>query len=110
MPQALFVQDGRLVDIIPTSQVVAGEVVVRGTLVGIASKAIAANTLGTLTIEGIIEVNVEVLGSWQVGMKAYWNESEGWASPIPEDGPFMGKCIQLLSPLISRILVRLSHA
>jgi predicted RecA/RadA family phage recombinase len=53
---ASYVQDGDLLDHTPSSAVAAGEVVVIGSLVGVAPRAIAANALGALAVEGVFEI------------------------------------------------------
>ena len=53
---ASYVQDGDLLDYTPGSAVAAGEVVVIGSLVGVAPRAIAANALGALAVEGVYEI------------------------------------------------------
>ena len=50
---ASYVQDGDLLDYTPGSAVAAGEVVVIGSLVGVAPRPIAANALGSLAIDGV---------------------------------------------------------
>jgi predicted RecA/RadA family phage recombinase len=50
---ASYVQDGDLLDYTPASAVAAGEVVVIGSLVGVAPRPIAANVVGSLAIDGV---------------------------------------------------------
>lgn len=56
MPQATFVHDGNTIDYTPGSDVAAGAVVVLGDLVGIAPRAIPANTLGSLAVTGVFDL------------------------------------------------------
>ena len=53
---ASYVQDGDLLDYTPSSAVAAGDVVVIGSLVGVAPRAIAANAVGALAVEGVFEI------------------------------------------------------
>jgi predicted RecA/RadA family phage recombinase len=53
---ASYVQDGDLLDYTPASAVAAGDVVVIGALVGVAPRAIAANAVGALAVEGVFEI------------------------------------------------------
>ena len=53
---ASYVQDGDLLDYTPSSAVAAGDVVVIGALVGVAPRAIAANAVGALAVEGVFEI------------------------------------------------------
>ena len=53
---ASYVQDGVLLDYTPAAAVAAGDVVVIGSLVGVAPRAIAANAVGALAVEGVFEI------------------------------------------------------
>jgi predicted RecA/RadA family phage recombinase len=53
---ASYVQVGDLLDYTPAAAVAAGDVVVIGALVGVAPRAIAANAVGALAVEGVFEI------------------------------------------------------
>jgi predicted RecA/RadA family phage recombinase len=53
---ASYVQVGDLLDYTPAADVAAGDVVVIGSLVGVAPRAIAANAVGALAVEGVFEI------------------------------------------------------
>jgi predicted RecA/RadA family phage recombinase len=53
---ASYVQVGDLLDYTPAAAVAAGDVVVIGSLVGVAPRAIAANAVGALAVEGVFEI------------------------------------------------------
>lgn len=70
---ARFVQKGEAIDHTPTSALAAGAVVVLGTVgVGVAQTAIAANTLGSLIVDGVIE-HAKASGAVTLGQKVYWD-------------------------------------
>ena len=50
-----FIQDGKRINYTPGSAVAAGDVVVLGALVCVATEAIAAGEAGSLAIEGVFE-------------------------------------------------------
>jgi predicted RecA/RadA family phage recombinase len=50
---ATFIQNGDFLDHVPTADVPQGAIVVIGTLVGIAHRAIAAGTLGSIALTGV---------------------------------------------------------
>lgn len=50
------IQYGAALDYTPTTGVAAGEAVVVGSIVGVASSPIAANELGSLNVEGVFSV------------------------------------------------------
>jgi predicted RecA/RadA family phage recombinase len=47
---------GDVIDYTPTTGVAAGEAVVVGSMVGVASRPIAANELGALNVEGVFSI------------------------------------------------------
>lgn len=67
-------QNNGTLDYTPGSAVATGDVVVLGSIVGIATKAIAASTQGALAIEGIYELP-KITGTIAVGTKVYWDPS-----------------------------------
>ena len=54
--KAIYVQPGNAIDYTPTADVAAGDVVVLGTIIGVASYDIAANTLGALNVSGVFDM------------------------------------------------------
>lgn len=69
---ALTYAEGDVVDYTPGSAVTAGDVVVLNGIVGIATTAIAASTLGSLSITGIKKVP-KTTAAWVVGLPVHWN-------------------------------------
>ena len=70
--KAIFVQEGQALDYTPTAAVSAGDVIVIGSLVGIAKLDIEANRLGALWIGGIFDV---AHGADEIadGAACYWD-------------------------------------
>ena len=73
MAKATFIQDGKSIDYTPGSDVAAGDVVVQGSLVGIAKTPIAANALGALAIVGVFDVAKAQEAFATVGGKVHWD-------------------------------------
>lgn len=70
---ARLVQEGEVIDYTPGSAVAAGAVVVIGTVgIGIAQNAVAANTRGSLIVEGVIE-HAKASGAITLGAKVYYD-------------------------------------
>ena len=72
MTQARYVQDDESIDYTPSSAVEAGQVVVQGSVLGIAKIPIAANALGALAVEGIFDV-AKATGAVNLGAAVYWD-------------------------------------
>jgi predicted RecA/RadA family phage recombinase len=70
--QARFIQEGGSIDYTPSSAVVAGQVVVLGSMIGVAKTAIAANALGALGVKGIFDV-VKANEQQALGAALYWD-------------------------------------
>lgn len=76
---ASYVQKGDVVDYTPASAVAAGDVVVIGSLVGVAPRAIAANALGSLAIEGVWEMPCATGATGAQGSAINWYATSGVA-------------------------------
>lgn len=72
--KAIYVQPGNAIDYTPTADVAAGDVVVLGTIVGVASYDIAANTLGALNVTGVFDMP-KASGAITAGAAVYWDAS-----------------------------------
>jgi predicted RecA/RadA family phage recombinase len=70
--QAMFVQAGESIDYTPVSAVVAGQVVVQGSMIGVAKTPIAAGALGALAVKGIFDV-VKANEQQALGAALYWD-------------------------------------
>ena len=70
--QGRFIQAGENIDYTPSSAVVAGQVVVLGSMIGVAKTAIAANALGALGVKGIFDV-VKANEQQAQGAALYWD-------------------------------------
>ena len=81
MSQAIRVAKGDYIDYTPGADVAAGAVVVLGNFVFVAERAIAANVLGALAVNGIYDIaKVDAL-AMSVGDAVYWD-----ADGDPKDG------------------------
>lgn len=72
MAQATLVQEGCAVDYTPSSAVVSGQVVIQGSLVGVATAPIAADALGAIETEGVFDV-AKATGAITAGALTYWD-------------------------------------
>lgn len=111
MALATFLQQGNTIDFIPTADVPAGEVVVQGELVGIATRPIPANTLGALTVVGVFDVPKASATEFAAGAKVYWDATNKLA--VASDGgganKLMGKAIKAAPSGQTTVRVRLSQ-
>lgn len=76
---ASYVQDGDVLDYTPGSAVAAGEVVVIGAMVAVAPRPIAANALGSLSVEGVWEMPCATGATGAQGSAINWYATSGVA-------------------------------
>ncbi len=104
MPSAIFRHEGNSIDYTPGSAVVAGQVVVQGSLVGIAHAAIAADALGALAIEGVFEIEKESV-AFTVGEDVFWDETNSLA--FAGAGVYLGKAVKAVDAADDTVWVKL---
>ncbi len=93
-----YQDDGDTIDYTPASAVIAGQVVLIGSVPFIAPSAIAANALGSLTRSGLWKVP-KATGAIAVGNDVYWSatgtpvtgDSASGAASITSTGYYMGR-------------------
>ena len=96
MATATFVQEGyESIDYTPASAVTAGDVIVQGDLVGIASLDIAANVAGVLSVRGVWDFAKATGSSSAItaGSKIYWDAVNEVATATAGGNKQIGKCI-----------------
>lgn len=76
---ASYVQNGDLLDYTPGLAVAAGDVVVIGSLVGVAPRAIAANALGSLAVDGVWSMPCATGATGAQGSAINWYATSGVA-------------------------------
>jgi len=115
MPQGVFVSSGECIDYTPSSAVAAGDVVVQGDLVGIATRPIAAGTTGALAVSGIFDI-VKASGTvFTAGQKVYWHAADKVAVTTDGGGTgggtnkLIGKAVAAAGSGLTTVRVRLSQ-
>jgi len=90
---AIYVQDDYVIDYTPSAAVAAGDVVVQGDLLGVAIRPIPANTLGSLTVEGIYDFpKATSAGSGIVsGTTVYWDSTNLVITATAQGNKLAGK-------------------
>jgi predicted RecA/RadA family phage recombinase len=104
-----FIMDEDAVDYTPSADVAAGAVVVQGDLVGVAVRAIPANTLGALTVTGVADFpKAAGAGSGiAVGINVYWDATNGVATATASTNKLIGKTTQAAADADTTVRVRL---
>ena len=109
MAEATFVHPGISIDYTPAADVAAGDVIVIGDRVGIATNAIAASKLGALTVGGVFDVEKDDDNSTgTVFLKdtpVYWDADAEQATPTK--GVLMGTAVAAAAQTVKTVRVQL---
>lgn len=112
MAQAVFIHEGTTsIDYTPTANVVAGEVVVQGDLVGVATRAISANTPGALAVGGVFDF-AKATGAGTalaIGAIVFWNNTTKVATTTAAGNKQIGKVVRAAADADARVRVRMSQ-
>ncbi|MBI1374497.1 MAG: DUF2190 family protein [Phycisphaera sp.] len=105
-----FVHIGDAIDYVPAADVAAGEVVLLDTLFGIARTAIPANTLGTLAVVGVFNLDKAVGAGTAIaiGKKVYWDEANKVVTTTSTGNKLLGKAVADAGDDDATILVKLT--
>jgi predicted RecA/RadA family phage recombinase len=109
MPQATFVQDGGAIDYTPGSAVAAGDVVVQGDLIGVASTPIAADTLGALAVAGVFDFAKATDVAYTVGTILYWDDTNNIVTTTASGNKLIGKVVRAAATTDPTVRVRMSQ-
>ena len=108
---ANYVQDGDSIDYTPSADVAAGAVVVQTDLVGVAKRAIPANTPGSLVVSGVFDFPKPTgpgTGT-SAGTLMYWSTVAQQALPVSAGNKFIGKQVKDSSFPDTTVRIRLSQ-
>lgn len=113
MAQAIFRHDGSSIDYTPGEDVVAGDVVVQGELVGVARLDIKANTLGALAVAGVFDFAKATGGGSAIaaGAIVYWDDTNNVATTSAGGGvnKLIGKVVKAAADADTTVRVRMSQ-
>ena len=107
---ATLVQEGEVLDYTPGSAVAAGAVVVIGSVgIGIAQNAIAANTKGSLIVDGVIE-HAKASGAITLGAKVYYDATNNVLTTTASGNTLAGYAVAAAASGDATALVKLMKA
>jgi predicted RecA/RadA family phage recombinase len=109
MAQATLVQDGKVIDYTPSSAVAAGDVIVSNKLVGIATRPIAANELGGLTVEGVFDFAKATGSGINFGALVYWDNTNDVATTTASGNELIGKCVKAAASGDTTVRIKLDQ-
>ena len=112
-----FIQKGDVIDYTPSSAVESGEVVVIGSLVGVAKTDIAASAEGAVAIEGVYEIPAAT-AAITLGAAVYWDADgnpvggtagSGAATATSTDNTKMGYAVEAKASAAGTVKVKLER-
>jgi predicted RecA/RadA family phage recombinase len=106
---AIYIHDGTAIDHIPAADIPLGSVVVLGAIIGVATRAIPAGTLGSLCLEGVFDVPRTVGVATPVGTRLFWDATNQRATVDDAGGtnPALGVAVRAATDTDTTIRVRL---
>ena len=104
---ARFVQDGLAINYRPAEAVAAGEVIVLGSLVGIARLDIAADTLGALATVGVFEID-KAAEAVTLGAVLYWDATAKKVTATGTGNVYIGKAVTAAEATDEKVCVLLN--
>ena len=114
MATATFVHHGDSIDYTPGSDLSAGDVIVQNDLVGVAKRAIPANTSGALDVAGVFDFPKATGGGTAIdaGLDVYWDAAAEEATTDPGSGSVnkkIGRSVADADDNATHVRVRLSQ-
>ena len=112
MATARILSDGLRIDYTPGSAVAAGDVIVVGDTVGVAPVDIAANVLGSLTLQGTVRLPKATtsVSALSAGVKVYWNAGSSVVTTTSSGNKCVGYTEKAATAAASTVNVILSRA
>lgn len=107
MADAVFVQEGNALDYLAGVDVVAGEVIVQGDLVGIATRDILAGRTGAITVEGVFDLVKQAGLAITAGQVVYWDTANRQTLVSAPGNILLGKAVRAAAPGDQAVRVRL---
>jgi predicted RecA/RadA family phage recombinase len=107
MAEAIYVQEGDMLDFTPTVDVPAGQVIVQGDLVGVATVEIKANRLGSLALEGVFDLAKPGTVTFAVGTTVYWDDTANVVTTTSAGNKLLGKVARAAALADPTVRVRL---
>ena len=107
---ARYIQDGHALDITPSADLAAGDVVVAGDLIGVAAGDITAHTLGAIQVTGVFEFPkaTGVGTALSLGAKAYWDDTAKVATATAGANKPLGKVARAAADEDTKVRIRLT--
>jgi len=108
MAIADFIAEGNDIAYTPGANVAQGAVVVQADLVGVAKRAIAANTLGALSVRGVFNIDKLSTDVVTAGAILYWDVANSRATITASTHKVFGRAIAAAGNGATKVLAILN--
>jgi predicted RecA/RadA family phage recombinase len=108
MSLTTYKQRGEVIDYTPGSAVSAGDIVVQVDLIGQAVTDIAANTQGSLRIEGVINAPKLSTDVVAIGDVLYWDAGNSRCTKTASTHKIIGKALEVAGNGVTEVDVKLT--
>jgi predicted RecA/RadA family phage recombinase len=108
MAIADFIAEGNDIAYTPGANVAQGAVVVQADLVGVAKRAIAANTLGALSVRGVFNIDKLSTDVVTAGAILYWDVANSRATITASTHKAFGRAIAAAGNGTTKVLAILN--
>ncbi len=105
--KARYYQKGDAIDITPMQDLAAGEIVRLNNLIGVTRLPVKAGELGTLSIDGIFEVEKPQGVIFHAGANVYWNSG---SNSVSTEGVLLGIAVREAKASAESVFVLLNYA
>ena len=108
MAIADFIAEGNDIAYTPGANVAQGAVVVQADLVGVAKRAIAANTLGALSVRGVFNIDKLSTDVVAAGAILYWDVANSRATITASTHKVFGRAVTAAGNGATKVLAVLN--
>jgi predicted RecA/RadA family phage recombinase len=91
--QAVFNQDGNVIDYTAGADISVGDVVPMTNFCGVALTGIANGATGAVKVDGIYAIPTDTGAAWNVGDKIYWNDTTNVGTKTATDNTPLGYAV-----------------
>lgn len=110
MAEAVFVQKGDAIDITAGADIAAGEIVIiGGTLIGVAERAIANGAVGSVSVEGVYEVAKEAPLVISLGDIVYFVAANNNVNKTSSGNTKLGICVVAAASADTTVKVKIDR-
>ncbi len=104
-----YIQEGRILNLAFAADTEPGEVVVVGSIIGVAVAGGPADTLGAVQVVGVFDLPKKSTDTFDVGDKLWWDTVNGYSTTgMPSGGIAFGVSLAVVTSGVTTAPVRLN--